>query len=75
MSAPPSSFSDLIHQHPVLALSSLAGALTVARKMILKSFRALLSINRAFCRFLLEIETTWQEYREARPRTSVWRKR
>jgi len=68
MLAPPDSLLGLISHHPVLACASAVGAITVARKTILKGFQSLLEIFRAFCDFLLGVENTWREYQEARPR-------
>jgi hypothetical protein len=68
LAPPPGSLSDLIYQHPWLVSSSVLGTITVARKIILKGLQTLLELFRAFCDFMLGIETAWHEYQGARPR-------
>lgn len=67
MLAPPGSLLDLLYHYPVLACASAVGAITVTRKTISKGLQALLEIFRAFCDFLLGVETVWREYQNARP--------
>jgi hypothetical protein len=64
----PSSFSDLIYQHPLVVSSSVVGIITLARKVTLKGLWSLVEIHRAVCKSLLRMERNWQEYQEARPR-------